>query len=734
MKNLNFLPRRAKFSVGTLLLAGTLALMPAGRAAERVEYQDRLGLWEGEEFTAAMHYQLGNVTGLNDAGHAMGQATRFRHSPEIPFLEGGSAAWVAQVSPHTAPFTTIRVGLYGAGTEFSSTDGYEESETEWLSKGGYVIGNSTRYEGSFGINDNGQAVWVANAATGVTTRVGFFSEEFTRADTNYQESEAVIQSDDKWYAQDGYLIGSSTRYYNDAANGRYFENGEAAWVANAAKSTGPDSAITVRVGFYEGAEYSGLDGKQSSEAVKVTQNGFVIGNSDRYDTTTGFENGQAAWFVDASSEAPLTPVRLGFFADEYSQLHTGKQSSEAVGVTGNGYVIGNSTRYNNVTTGAENGQAAWFTDASQATPAMVRVGLFGEGYTGNDGYQFAEVVGVTGTGYVTGNARQFDADGDWNGQAAWVADNVATVGNANVKRIGLHADAEFTRADGYQSSEVEGVIESGYVVGSSTRYRDYSENGEAAWVANPQGATSRIGLYEGEEFTGSHNEQSSEVDADLLTQSGFVAGTSDRYDQFGADNGQAAWVADLTTAQTIRMGLLDTEHTGTDGHQYSEVQFLTEEGFVAGYSSRYDGSSQFGQTAWVFDLNTSTQYALDIFVDPATGYAQSEINGITSNGFVYGSYLDGWMERAFVWSSATGVIHLSDEVIGGLAAHGWGSLSTATFMNADGIVLGEGFLSNGSSQGVYAVAVVPEPHFAYALLVSLGCVLLIVRRRMRPAR
>lgn len=746
-----------------VLLGSIFLVMSQVRAQDRVEYLGKPGLYDppfSYETTlpfAVTVYQS-NPSGLSENGHAMGTSTGYSSALHQPIIQG---AWIANLNADIVQ--TTRVGLFDE-TDYTSSDGYQESETEWIAKSGYVIGNSTRYYGSYNyVDNNGEAVWVANPAGEFTTRVGLYGGEFTRGDTGYEKSEVTIQSDDKWYAEKGYFIGQSTRYYNGTPTqytDQYEDNGEAAWVAKAGDAVDATTSITTRLGYFTDSEYSGTDGYQSSEAVKVTKGGYLIGTSERFrahptEADVFVDNGQAAWFVDATQEDPNSTIkRLGFYAGpEYSKTDSLQQSSEAVDVTENGYVVGNSTRFRTSGNYAENGQSAWFVDASQGSTA-IRVGLFnGNEYTDpTTGYALAEAVSVTESGYVIGNSYHLDENtGAYNGQASWVVTNAQDGSNA-VQRVGLTDSPEFATSSGWKFSEAVNVIESGYVIGHSTRFSGAvspgNDTGQAAWVANAStGVSTRVGLYN--EYA-SHQifdaanpytdvitgEQSSEVESKLATQSGYFGGSSQRYTENGDENGEAAWVAKAQTGETIRVGLDNDVHTGSHNKQESELKFLSEEGLAAGSSTRYDNTGNaFGETAWVFDLNTGVQYDFTLSISD-TGYAFSEINGITSTGFVYGAYSEyeatpSGAYRAFVWSLSTGTILLSEEVIGGMPSE-WYAFANASFMNSSGIVLGEGW-GQFNQQGVYAVGVVPEPETALLLLLGLGGTWLLTRKRKSQA-
>jgi hypothetical protein len=653
----------------------------------------RIGLFSGAEFTRNDNYQLSAVSNLTASGWLRGHSNRYNGGA----AQVGQATWVARASDGV----TVRIGFF-SGPEYIRNDNYQYSIAHQLTESGWLSGVSERYAGSASL---GVVAWVARASDGATTRIGLFSgPEFTRTD-NYQSSGTSHLTESGWVG------GASTRYNGGT------QIGQAAWVARAS------DGLTTRVGLVSG-EFTRADNLQHSAIGTLRESGWASGLSQRYNG--GATNlGQAAWVARASDGAT---TRIGLFSGAEFTRSNNYQFTEVVGTSNGGWLQGYSERYNG---GSINlGQATWVARASDGTTA--RIGLFsGAEFTRNDAHQLSTVTGLTQAGWVQGTSDRYDGGSTLLGQAAWVA----RASDGSTTRIGF-SGPEFARNDNFQYTGVDQLTESGWLRGSSIRYNGGSTSlGQAAWVARASdGTTTRIGLFSGPEFT--RNDDFQVNIAQGLTESGWLRGSARRYD--GADQvGEAAWLAAAANGATTRVGLTDAVHTALSGLQYSTVTGLTEEGLAWGNSRRYHGdATQDGQTAWIYDLTSDTQITLELSVRPSDGSAFSNVDGITSFGLAYGTYTHYAGEtslgnRAFLWSTDLGVQTLNESISGGIAQYGWEEFLSIAFTNAGGFVAGYGLPLGDptGSQGVYLLQV-PEPTTA-ALLVFGATFLMGRRRRFR---
>ncbi len=443
----------------------------------------RAGLY-GAEFTRADAYQYtSTTTALTESGYLTGTSSRYNGgSPTL-----GQGAWVASA----ATGTTTRLGLY-TGSEFTKTDGTQSSITTICTESGYITGTSNRYTGNTQI---GQAAWLANAATGVTTRVGLYTgSEFTKSDDTQSSAATKIN-------ESGYAIGTSNRYNGST------QIGQAAWIANAATGT------TIRTGFYTSAEYTKSDGTQSSNVNGITESGYVYGASSAY--YTGVASASIhTWIVNAATG---NITRTGLYGTEEFRASNGTEISSNSGSSQSSYVYGASSRYNNGTT--QLGQGAWV--ASTATGATTRVGFYtGSEYTKLDGTQSTTINGVYENGYVYGTSSRYNGTSNSMGTAAWVAD--ATTGTTT--RVGL-TDVLHTSSTGSQTSAVSGIVNGLYVYGASTRYTGSNSKGQNAWIFNL--TTGSLVAFD---FSARASDNYSASSISGFTDSGLAYGTYALYD------------------------------------------------------------------------------------------------------------------------------------------------------------------------------------------------------------
>ncbi len=311
---------------------------------------------------------------------------------------------------------------------------------------------------------------------------------------------------------------------------------------------------------------------------------------------------------------------------------------------------------------------------------------------------------------------------DWTGQSAWLYDGSSTI------RLGL-LDVDHTRSsDGFHWSYVTHLTDSGYVAGWSRRFGPGDtararSRGFSTWLYDGS-STTRVGLFD-VDHTRSDGDQFSHISH--LTDSGYAAGTSNQ-----RTGGRSAWFYDGSSA--TRIGDFDAVHTrSTDGYQDSDVTRLTESGYAAGYSSRFDGEVSLGQTGWIYDPVADTQISI-ILSERSDGYAYSYVSFLGEDGLGLGSYvlfdaadanLGG---RAFAWTPESGAVDLGALVAGGLSAAGWSALYGAIRENGLDQIVGGGILPTG---GWLAYLLVPIPEPGTGVLVALGLLGFAARPRTR---
>jgi hypothetical protein len=372
-----------------------------------------------------------------------------------------------------------------------------------------------------------------------------------------------------------------------------------------------------------------------------------------------------------------------------------------------------------------------------STGSTTRVGLFsGPEFTRASGYQDSELFVLTESGWLSGTSERFNGT-SFNGKAAWVA-NAAT---GATTRIGLFSGAEFTSNVGSQTSRISHVSESGWLSGSSSLYNGSANYlGEAVWVANASdGSTSRIGLFTDSEFT--HAQSGAQSSTVLrLTESGWVSGTSRRLSTNSRSLNQAVWVAAAANGTTTRVGLFGSpSYTAVDGGEESSLRGLSEEGLAWGSSVRFSGDNiPAGETGWIYDGTTGNQVTFELAVRASDGYAFSSVSGITRHGLAYGYYklFSDEMEsiRWFIWSSSLGTHILDDAIGGGIAQYGWEQIQMVKGANSEGFLVGTARPIGGLESGGVGLFLIQVPEPTTAAFLILSTPLLGIYRRRSSRR
>lgn len=331
----------------------------------------------------------------------------------------------------------------------------------------------------------------------------------------------------------------------------------------------------VNVGL-TGPGYTRDDGYQYSrvEALNfkhLNEAGQIVGYSARFDGDTGL--GRSAWLYDGSVTSNIG------LTDAVHTRYDGVQFSEPWQLNNAGQVSGYSSRYNGIISG---GRSTWLYDGT----STVNIGLTDAEHTDSSGFQYSTPAGLNNSGQVSGFATR--AAG---GRSAWFYDGSTT------SNIGL-TDAEHTRDDGYRYSQASSVSEAGQVLGYSTRYGGDADLGRTAWLFDGL-TTHNIGLT-GAEHTRDDGYRFS--DNSWINKAGQVVGRARRFDG-STSNGETAWLYDGSS--TVDIGLTDAEHTSSNGSRSSGATRLNDDGLVLGNSDRYDGTTDMGRTAWIYDGSTT---------------------------------------------------------------------------------------------------------------------------------
>lgn len=660
----------------TVLGSLCAALLSAG-PAQASQYQiTAIGLFDLEHTSdTGYQYSPANPASFNDAGQAAGIAYRYNGTS----TQRGYSVWFYNGN------ATVKVGLT-ANEHTRAADGYQHNSFSFLNASGQVAGIANRYSSTS--QDRGYSAWLYNGTS--TLNVGLTDAEHTRSN-GYRGSGVSYLNDA------GQVAGNAERF-----NGS-IQHGTTAWLYN--------GSSTVNVGLLD-SEHTRDDGYRSSQVSALNEAGYVAGTASRHNGTA-YSLGSSAWLYDGSST-----VKVGLTGAEHTRSN-GHKSSGIQHLNAAGQVAGWSVRYNGDTT---SGQSSWLYSGN----TTINIGLVGTEHTHNDGYQNNSIRSMNAAGQVAGTAMRYNGMATYLGQTAWLYNGSSTVD------VGL-VDVEHTRHDGYRHSNVSLQNDAGHVVGTAQRYNGQGIlRGQSVWLYDGH-TTVNVGLT-GAEHTRDDGYKSSSVSK--LNEAGQVAGTAIRYDGTATDLGRSAWLYD--GSETVHLGLTDEMYTRHDGYQRSGILFLNEAGQVAGFSDRYNGTSQqMGQSAWFYDSTMEELFTLDFSVRDG-GFAYSTISYLGDDGLVLGTYSlfddTGYSlgSRAFSFSIEDGAQDLGALVHGGLDDAGWALLAGASRANDLGQIIGYGLLEGGSGQISYILtpmSPVPLPGAVWLLGSGLLGLVGVARRR-----
>jgi hypothetical protein len=365
----------------------------------------------------------------------------------------------------------------------------------------------------------------------------------------------------------GQVRGYSTRY-----SGGNINLGRSAWLYNGTN--------TINIGL-TGAEHTRNDGYKFSTSSQLNQAGQVTGYSERYSGASFL--GRSAWLYDGTNTSDI-----GLTGTEHTG-NDGLKFSNIGQLNQAGQVTGNSARYSGST---ELGYSVWLYDGTHT----IDIGLTGAEHTRYDGYKASSIQQLNEAGQVSGGSDRYFGSEELIGRSAWLYNGTNTID------IGL-TGAEHTRNDGYKYSIGDQLNQAGQVVGSSDRYNGSNFSGSSTWLYNGTN-TIDIGLT-GSEHT--RNDGYKFSSGQQLNQAGQVSGVSYRYTGNNS-MGQSAWLYNGTS--TIDTGLTGAEHTRNDGFKASLGQQLNEAGQVRGISSRFEGSTFLGRSAWLYNGTNTVNIGL----------------------------------------------------------------------------------------------------------------------------
>lgn len=629
----------AGYAAGTTQIYDQLSTSNSSIGADAWLYNITTGSYARLGLLDSIHtseYGLRNnaITAINSSGVVIGTSQRLAYS--------GTDAYIYDPSTDTV---SRQIGL--TGSDYGST-GYSVTSLAGINSNSYVAGvTSYTAGGSYSTSD----AWIYNPNTQTSTRIGLMTTGY-RGDTIF--------------GFNNYGVAATTANTSDTTL-------KQAWIYKIA-----DGSVT-QVGLTS-TDYT-KNGNTSSTITAFTDTGYAAGSTSIMKQYTG---GQ---IISGYANSGYT------YTDAVGQWYTAGQDAWVYD--------GNSTIKVGLYDKAE------YTGADSGTPVNVLNFSPRNGYyyqTSSTQVRYSAVTSLTSTGNAIGYTYVFNGS-DSNGAALKAGQDAWTyqVGGTT-KRVGLIGAGYVSSDNIARSSTASYVNNAGYVVGTSTRYSSTATSGTAAWYDKYSTASTntsvsnsvRLGLT-GSAHTatdGTNTYQYSTVTA--LTNSGLVAGYSTRYYNQGVtvgstsitangNNGQDAWVYDLTTATPTQyiMGIAANDA----GYAYSTISLMTEDGLILGTYNTYSGST------------------------------------------VTGTYL-------YAWTAGSSMTTISDSIDYTLSDEDWSKISSLFGVDANGNIYGTGIISGmGATADTYSTAVafvlsqaaVPEP--ASLSMLALGTVLMVRRRK-----
>lgn len=217
-------------------------------------------------------------------------------------------------------------------------------------------------------------------------------------------------------------------------------------------------------------------------------------------------------------------------------------------------------------------------------------------------------------------------------------------------------DAQNVSAGGVRIIRTNTIFNSGSFVAGHSAYLN-GTSGTSSWLYNGA-STAQTGLLGSAYTTTDTNYRASYTTH--LSSSGYAAGHSLQFnDIYSNAGGRGAWLYDGSSS--IELGLFSAPFTNTDGNQHSEVNFLTNNGGVAGTARRYDGGTITGHAAWVY--NGAGSVDISLYNEHFTDTSTQKVYGMNDAGIVVGTASESAFGPDTQWvydGTETRIISLTD--------------------------------------------------------------------------
>jgi|GEM_PF-5601083 len=401
----------------------------------------------------------------------------------------------------------------------------------------------------------------------------------------------------------------------------YSNGGQGTWVWQKAWLAHPDGGCHA-VGLFDARHTTGQGAVHSIPLVPPSANGHVAGQARRMSVTSGspggsFQGGYTTWVAAYGQQSyPVGPYTPEFDQDVYYS---------------------------------------------------VRQGTFDPQFT----------TQISNNGWIGGATRTGPASTSGATKRAWIGNS-----NGYWRLVGT--------AQGW--SKVTRLTDSGWYAGGAWR-SDSSSTGDVIWSGNVSGGDHLIGVLDSS-VTGPNG--CTDFTLGLIDADGYVTGSCFHSVPASYTSGRSAFIAD-PQGNSVRIGLYDSEHTSAAGVFTNTTLGATQTVWwplskcVIGSAVRRAG----GTTLWIFDGLLGQTIPVALSRRQSDGLSSSAWTYITANGIVVGKYTKYQGEtslgdRAFVWSHSTGVQDLTDLLGAQASAAGFSYFTSALGATDDGFILAQG--------------------------------------------
>lgn len=405
-----------------------------------------------------------------------------------------------------------------------------------------------------------------------------------------------------------------------------------------------------------------------SEVVAVNSSGSAIGWSRRHQGGGQTLRGTDAWLFDGLSTQLIGLVGPGYEATPGDPAT--RRDTSPVAINAQGDIAGATTRYS--ASGVYLGSDAWLRSGG-TTQVIGPTGPQYDIVVAAGLRRDASVFGMNDAGRIIGWIGRSTSSGALLGQDSWIRDQ-----NGSLTILSLTGpEFEAASANGViRTTRATLLNTAGDVAGTVARYNAAGTNLGDGVFFHRSGSTQIVDpadVWHSKAVAGGGFSRRPLLKG--MSDSGAVAGHSDRYDSLGNDAGSTAWYFNGMT--TVFIGLTGPDYEGTSPNPNpllrgtSQVLQVHRDGRVLGRNYVYSAPPQ-QWDIWVYD--PATQQTTRVSTPTPTTPAIGGNSAMARNGVVFSGTL-ATPGTPFIWSLSAGAYPVSARVVGGLPTTEWAGVS-----------------------------------------------------------